>query len=164
MKPFDLENIFALDVPFFELVLRGSVMYLALFVAFRVIGRRETGSVGISDLLVTVLIADAAQNGMAGGYKSVSGGIILSLTVMLWALAIDYIAFKFPAFRSFAQCPPLLLIKDGKIQRRNCASEHIDHDELMRQAREAGLERLDDVRVMYLEADGGFTVIKREKQ
>jgi hypothetical protein len=52
-----------------ELILRASIMYLLILAGFRIF-RRDAGSLSVSDLLVVVLIADAAQNGMAGEYKS----------------------------------------------------------------------------------------------
>ena len=48
-----------------ELVLRATVMHLFILAGFRMF-RRDAGSLSVSDLLVVVLIADAAQNGMAG--------------------------------------------------------------------------------------------------
>lgn len=46
--------------------------------------RREAGSIGISDLVVVVLIADAAQNAMAAEYRSLTEGAILVATIALW--------------------------------------------------------------------------------
>src|SRR5436190_23775389 len=68
-------QLFIPSVPIAETVIRGSCMYLALFVMLRFF-RRQTGSIGAADLLVLLLIADAAQNGMAGEYKSITDGIV----------------------------------------------------------------------------------------
>jgi len=59
-------------------------MYLALFVILRFIARRQAGSFGPADLLVIVLIADAAQNGLGKDYTSVTEGIVLVLTIVGW--------------------------------------------------------------------------------
>ena len=40
----------------------------------------------MTDLLVIVLIADAAQNGMAGEYKSITEGVVLCATIVGWSL------------------------------------------------------------------------------
>jgi hypothetical protein len=56
-----------------EIILRGTHMYMFLFCCLRFL-RRGAGMIGISDLLVVVLIADAAQNGMSSDYKSVAMG------------------------------------------------------------------------------------------
>jgi len=42
-----------------EIVLRGTLVYLALFFLLRFGRKRAAGAVGLSDLLVVVIIADA---------------------------------------------------------------------------------------------------------
>lgn len=55
-------EMFALSVPPLEIVIRGSLMYWFILILLRVAGRRDIGSLGVADMLVLVLIADAAQN------------------------------------------------------------------------------------------------------
>src|SRR5262245_57214945 len=81
----DWQGWFALESPL-EMVVRGSAMYWFLFLLFRVVIRRRVGAVGIGDVLLLVIIADAAQNAMAGEYRSVSDGIVLVSTIVGWNL------------------------------------------------------------------------------
>ena len=62
----DWKAIFLPDIPLIEIVLRGSIMYLSLFILLRIILKRQSGTLGITDLLLITLLADASQNGMAG--------------------------------------------------------------------------------------------------
>ena len=71
----DWKAVFVPTVSLLEIVLRGTLVYLLLFFVLRVL-RREAGALGISDLLVVVLIADAAQNAMGSEYKSVTEGAV----------------------------------------------------------------------------------------
>lgn len=48
-----------------EMIVRGTIMYLGIFTLMRFILKRQTGGLSIPDLLLVVLLADAAQNGMA---------------------------------------------------------------------------------------------------
>ncbi|HEY7909583.1 MAG TPA: hypothetical protein VIC60_11945, partial [Thermomicrobiales bacterium] len=73
----DWQKMFALDTPLLEIVIRGTIIYLALFTLLRFVVKREVGTVGIADLLVIVVIADAAQNAMAGTYTSITDGVLL---------------------------------------------------------------------------------------
>jgi uncharacterized membrane protein YcaP (DUF421 family) len=79
----NVSQLFTVDLPFLEIFVRGTLMYLGVFVILRVILRREAGSVGVPDLLMVTLIADAAQNGMAGEYRSISAGLVLVLVLVL---------------------------------------------------------------------------------
>jgi uncharacterized membrane protein YcaP (DUF421 family) len=47
----DWKSIFSLDVPLFEIILRGSVIYISLFIMLRVVLKRQAGSLGMTDLL-----------------------------------------------------------------------------------------------------------------
>jgi uncharacterized membrane protein YcaP (DUF421 family) len=60
------------------------------------------------------------------------------------------------------QAPPLLLIKDGQLQRRNLRQELITVDELRALLREHGVEELSNVRRCCLESDGQVSVIQKD--
>lgn len=142
-----------------EMMVRGSVMYLALFVFLRFLGRRQSGSIGTADLLVIMLIADAAQNGMAHEYKSVTEGIVLVLTILGWNFLIDWASYHFPRLRPLLSQPAVCLIRDGKLQRRNMRKEMVTEEELLGQLRQKGLESPSLVRLAQLEADGQISVV-----
>jgi hypothetical protein len=57
--------------------------------------KREAGGVGITDMLVIVLLADAAQNAMAGEYKSISDGLVLVSTIIFWSYALDWLGYRY---------------------------------------------------------------------
>jgi uncharacterized membrane protein YcaP (DUF421 family) len=155
----DWEKLFAIDTPLLEIFLRGSLMYLGVFALLRII-RRQAGTLGISDLLVIVLIADAAQNGMAGDYTSITDGFLLVVTIVGWSYALDWLAYHNAPFRRLVQPPPMLLVKDGQLQRRNLAQQLITVDELRSHLREQGIDDLSQVRSAYMEENGQISVIK----
>lgn len=62
--PTDWNSILLPSAPVLELVVRGSLTYLTLVLLLRLVGRREAGGLGMTDLLVVVLVADAAGAGM----------------------------------------------------------------------------------------------------
>jgi uncharacterized membrane protein YcaP (DUF421 family) len=157
----DWQTVFVPATSLAEIALRGTLVYLLLFFILRVL-RREAGALGISDLLVVVLIADAAQNGMAGEYKSVTEGALLVATIAAWDYVIDWLGYRFPAFGRRLRPAPLPLIRDGRLLRQNMRKELISLDELMSQLREQGVESLSDVRRCYLEGDGHVSVIKHD--
>lgn len=144
-----------------EIILRGTIVYLFLFFLLRFM-RREAGSIGISDVLVVVLIADAAQNAMSSDYKSITDGVLLVSTIVFWDWSLDYIGYKFPAIQRLLRPPALLLIKDGRLQLRNLRHEMITREELQAQLREQGIENVSDVKKCYLEGDGKVSVIKKD--
>lgn len=156
----DWGAIFQPDTDPLEIFVRGTVTYLFLFVLLRV-AKRQAGALGISDLLVIVLVADAAQNAMAGEYTSVTDGLLLVVTIAFWAYAIDWIGYHIPAVERLILPAPLLLVEDGEIHRRNMRAELVTVEELMSHLRAQGIEDIHDVRRAYVEGNGEVTIIKK---
>lgn len=161
---FDWQKAFVPTTSILEIVIRGSIMYLAIFFLLRFILRREAGTVGITDLLVVVLIADAAQNGMASDYTSITEGLVLVTTIVLWSFFLDWLGFHFPAIQDLLHPRPLLLVKDGRTDKRNLRKELITNEELMGQLREQGVDKLDKVKEAYMEQDGRISVITNSSE
>ncbi|MDF2465381.1 MAG: hypothetical protein K0Q43_3616 [Ramlibacter sp.] len=160
----DLASLFEITVDPLELVLRGTVMYWFLFLLLRFVLRRDIGSIGIADVLLLVVIADAAQNAMSGGYESITDGMILVGTIAAWNWGLDRLAYRFRSVRRVLEAKPLELVRDGKLMRRNMRKEYITPDEIMAKLREHGVDKLEAVKVATMESDGEITVIQHEGQ
>lgn len=159
----DWSELFGFSVPVLELVVRGTAIYWFLFFVFRFVVRRDIGAVGIADILILVIVADAAQNAMSGAYTSISDGMVLVSTLIGWNLLLNWLAFRFEGFRRFAEPPPMKLVVNGKMLLRNMRKELITEDELWSKLRQAGVESLDEVKEVYIEGDGQISVIKRKR-
>lgn len=158
----DVAELFGLSTPFFEIIVRGSVVYWFLFAVFRFVIRRDVGAVGLADVLIIVLVADASQNAMAGEYTSISDGLILIATLIGWNLLLDWLAFRFRRVRRFAEPASLLLVLNGRLLPKNMRKEFITEEELWSQLRQQGVQRLSEVRAVYLEPDGNFSIITQD--
>jgi uncharacterized membrane protein YcaP (DUF421 family) len=145
-----------------EIMLRGTIMYLALFLILRFVMLRQSSTIGIADILVIVVIADAAQNAFAKEYKSVTEGILLVLVIVFWDVILNWLAFRFAVFRRLLAPPPLALVENGRMNRRNMRKELITEDELRSQLRQQGVSGLEEVERVCLEANGEISVVKKE--
>ena len=156
----DWEALFVPSGSLAEIVVRGAIMYLALFCMFRLLPRRHIGLVGTSDLLVVVIIADAAQNGLAGEYRSITEGLVLVGTILILYYTIDWLDYRFPGLRLNAPMP-MPLVRDGRVVESTLRHEKITEDELRAILREQGVDDLGDIARAYMEGDGHVSVIRR---
>ncbi len=159
MFSIDWGEMFVPSEPVAEMVLRGTFVYLLLFLFMRFLLKREAGVIGIADLLVVVLIADASQNAMTSDYKSITDGMILVATIIFWNYIFDWLAHRFPRFERIMRPAPLVLVDGGRMIRRNMRREMITEAELMSQIREQGVEDLSQVKKAFMEGDGRISVI-----
>lgn len=147
-----------------EIVIRGSLMYWFLFLIFRFVLRRNAGSTGITDILFVVVLGDAAQNAMIGDGQTVPDGMALIATLVMWNYLLDYLSCHFPKVARLTDAPPILMVRDGQLQGRNMRREHITEEELRAKLRGSEVEDLEEVKAMYLESDGSFSVLKKKHQ
>lgn len=158
----ELSEIFQVSVSPWELIIRGTAMYIFLFLIFRVVVRRRVGSVGMADILVLVIIADAAQNGMSGEYRSVTEGAILVATIIGWNVLADWATYKSEFMQKLLEPPPLLLIDNGRLLHRHLRMEFLSESELRSKLREHGVTDFREVKKAFMESDGQISVIKLE--
>jgi uncharacterized membrane protein YcaP (DUF421 family) len=151
----DWRQLFSLSLPLGELLVRASVMYLFLYALFRIVIKRRVG------LLVLVIVADAAQNAMAGEYRSITDGIVVVGTIIAWNYLFDWLAYRFRWLERLLQPAPLLLVDRGRVLWRHLRLELISEEELRAKLREHGIERIEDVEKARIEPDGQVTVIRR---
>jgi uncharacterized membrane protein YcaP (DUF421 family) len=143
-----------------EIALRGTIMYLVLFLILRFVKLRQSSTIGIADILVIVVIADAAQNGFAKEYKSLTEAILLVLTIVFWDTSLNWLSYRFKPFERLLAPLPLSLIEDGRMNRRNMRQEYITEEELRGQLRQQGVEKVSEVKTACLEANGEISVVK----
>jgi uncharacterized membrane protein YcaP (DUF421 family) len=160
----DWHTLFAFSMSPLELIVRGSAVYWFLFLVFRVVIRREVGAIGVADVLLLVLVADAASNAMQGQYRSVSDGMVLVSTIIGWNIAIDWVAFRFPAARRVLEPGVLPLIREGRLLHRNLRREFVTVEELESQLRQHGIQDVAEVQAAYLESDGKISVLTRRRR
>ncbi len=148
-------------VSLLELVIRGTILYFVILAALRIF-RREAGALTTADLLVVVLVADAAQNAMAAEYHSVPEGVVLVATIFGWNFVLDWLGFHYPWVHRLLHPAPLKLIANGRFNRKNMRAELLTMEDLMEQLREQGVEDVKQVKQCSLESDGHLSVIRKE--
>ncbi len=157
------EQIFSFDVNVFEIFVRGTVVYLAVFLTLRFVLRREAGTLTIPDLLMMLLVADASQNAMAANYRSVSSGLVLVGTIIFWNFALDYLGHKFDFINRIIHPSPLCLIKNGRVLHVNLKKEFLTVDDLKSELRQHGIEDFREVKIAYLESNGRVSVVRKKR-
>jgi uncharacterized membrane protein YcaP (DUF421 family) len=152
--------MFDMDLPWWEFVARGAMIYVALLVMVRLTGRRTISQLTPFDLLVVMLLSEALSNGLSGGDDSVSGGLIIAATLIVLNAGFGMLAANSHRMEILLDGDALLIGRDGvffdKVMRRNRVGES-DIRQALRQADCAQHE----MQCAFLEADGTITIMKR---
>ena len=155
----NLVEVLTPGAPVAELILRGTLVFLGLMLCLRVVGQREAGGLGLTDLLVVVLIVDAASAGLTGDAASIGDGFILVGTILFWSIALDALSYRWPRLGRILKARPKPLIEDGRLNRRVMRRELMTDVEVYAQLRLHGIEELEQVHRAYLEPNGMISVV-----
>jgi uncharacterized membrane protein YcaP (DUF421 family) len=142
-----------------DLVGRAVIVFFAIFVVTRIVGRRELSTMEPFDLILLVVTGDLVQQGVTQSDYSLTGALTVIATIALLTIALSYLSFKLPKLRPVLDGEPLVLVQDGKVIERNLRRERITIDELLAEARLQQVGSLDDVRFAVLETNGRISVI-----
>ncbi|MDP9245575.1 MAG: DUF421 domain-containing protein [Chloroflexota bacterium] len=156
-----MNDLFDLTVPWYAIILRTFIVYMAVLILLRAAGKRELGQMTPFDLVVILIIANAVQNAMTGGDNSLIGGIIAATTLTMVNIAVGRWGSRVPVFRRLVASEPTLLLRDGKPLKEALDRERIDIEELEMAARQHGIADLEDVTAAVLEEDGSISIIPK---
>lgn len=154
-------ELFVPQMPFLEAFIRGSVIYWSIFLMFNFLTRRITVEASISDILVIVLIAEATSDAMTGDANSITDGLSVVATIIFWSYFIDMLCFFFKPVQAWLRPPPLAVILNGVMQKKNMRKQFLSEEELMTKLRDDGIERIQDVKKAFIEDDGHISIIKK---
>lgn len=152
--------MFVVETPLLELALRGSALYLAILALMRLMPRRTGGELATIDLIFLLLIAESASNAF-GDYRSVTEGLVLVIVLMLWNFVVNAASYRFRFIERLVSSPPIEVVRDGKLLRRNMRREFLTEEELMSSLRQQNINSLDQVRKAVIEGEGAITVVRR---
>ena len=152
-----------LTVPWWELILRGVIVYVFLLILIRITGKRQIGQLAPFDLVLLLVLSNAVQNAMNGGDNSVGGGLISAVTLVLLNYAVGFATYRSKAIEAVIEGRPEVLIHNGRLFPETMKRAQLTHHELNAALRQAGCDSIDDVHSALLENNGAISVVPRNK-
>ena len=159
----DWAATFAPQLTLPEVLVRGTVVYVAMLVLFRLIPKWQAGTGTIASMLFVVVLGDLASEAVKGKADSVTDLLLMAATVMLWAFLVDWLSYRFPRFHFLAQDEPTPLIRNGRMLYHNLRREMMSEDDLRAQLRRQDVDDIRNVLEAQLEADGSISVVNRKE-
>jgi uncharacterized membrane protein YcaP (DUF421 family) len=147
-------NMFYLDLPVLEKILRPIIIYFFLVIGVRIAGKRQLAQLNPFDLVVLLTLSNTVQNAIIGNDNSVSGGIIGAATLLAVNFLVVWYLYGHQRLEHLIEGEPDLLVKDGKVRHKRLKHELITLAELEAAARRQGFPSLDNVDRAILEPGG----------
>jgi uncharacterized membrane protein YcaP (DUF421 family) len=144
-----------------DLVIRATVIVLVVFVVMRAVGKRELSALEPFDVILLVVIGDLVQQGITQSDYSVTGAVVVIVTVALLSVALAFVNFRLRRVRRVLEGEPIVLVDDGQIIERNMRRERITPDDLESEGRQQQVASIEEMRWAVLENNGRISVIPR---
>jgi uncharacterized membrane protein YcaP (DUF421 family) len=146
-------------VPWWELIVRGVVVYGFLLVLLRLTGKRQVGQLAPFDLVLLLVLSNAVQNSMNAGDNSLVGGLISATTLVVLNYLVGLATYRSKRLEAIVEGRPQVLIHDGKLFEEVMAGAKLTHHELQAALRQAGCTCVEEVRSAILENNGAISVV-----
>lgn len=141
-------------------VLRTLFFYFFVTFAYRIMGKREVGQLGIVDLIVSILIAELVAISIENVDKSIMLTIApISLLVVI-EVALAYLSTKSRWFRQVFTSKPSVIINHGVINYKEMIKQRYSLDDLLVSLRQESIKSIEDVEYAFLESNGKLSIFK----
>ncbi len=141
--------------------IRAFILYLVVFFAVRIMGKRELGQLQPFEFVGAILIADLVATPMSNTGVPIFYGIIPILILLLSHLIISLASLKSTTFRNFICGVPTIIINNGVIDETAMRKIRYNLNDLVEQLREKSIFSVTDVQYAILETSGKLSVLPR---
>ncbi|WP_164109691.1 MULTISPECIES: DUF421 domain-containing protein [Sphingobacterium] len=144
---------------YLNVVVRCIAVYLFMFVAIRLFGKKELSQLNTIDIILILLISNSVQNAMVGNDTSLEGGLLAAFSLFFINFFVKRIVLKSEFIKKAVQQKPQILVHKGKPDFDMLSKIGISADELYEAMREHGVEHIKDVKLAMFEEDGNISII-----
>jgi uncharacterized membrane protein YcaP (DUF421 family) len=153
--------MFDLSLPWWELAARAALVYLGVLLLLRLLGKRQFGELGPFDVILLLLVSEAAANALVGGDLSLPGAAILVVVMLLLDWGIGKLAVRSARVERALEGRPRFLVKRGRVDYAVLRAEGITHNELLAALRSGGCFSPKQADYAVLETTGSISVRAR---
>jgi uncharacterized membrane protein YcaP (DUF421 family) len=150
------------EISILELIIRGVVVYLALFALLRFIGKKHVGELSPFDLVVLLIISETVDGSLIGEDHSLTGGLISAATLVAVVQIVGYLTWRCRSVEKFIEGVPQILVRHGEVERSTLRQEQVTMAELLEAMRRQGHASVTSIRFAILETDGSITMAAKK--
>ena len=142
------------------IVLRTTFFYFFIVLAYRIMGKREIGQLGIIDLIVSILIAELVAISIENINDSIFFTIIPIILLVFLELVLAFISIKSRTFRTLFGGKPSLIIINGNVNYKEMVRQRYSMDDLLLSLRQNSIKSIDEIEYAFLEPNGKLSIFK----
>lgn len=142
-------------------LIRTLILYFAIIVVFRCMGKRQIGELQPSELILAIMVSDIATVPMESTGKPLLSGIIPIIALMTAEIILSYVSQKSEKVRKLLTGSASLIISNGKIDIKELKRLRINIDDLSEELRMNGYSTVAEIEHAILETNGEISIIPK---
>lgn len=139
--------------------IRTVIVFVALMMAMRFMGKRQLGELEPNELVVAILISDLASHPLQDHSIPLIYGLVPIITLLCCEIIISGLELKSSRFRVFMGGKPSIIIDNGRICEAEMKKNRLTLDELTFEMRQNNVTDISTVKYGILETNGRMSVI-----
>ncbi len=143
------------------LVIRTLILYGAVILSMRLMGKRQIGELQPSELVVAIMISDLASVPMQDIDIPLLSGIVPVFSLIVAEIAVSYLSLKSKTVRKIFSGSPSIVIYNGRIDERELERLRFHVNDLLEELRASNCCNIADIEAAVLETNGKLTVIPK---
>ena len=149
-----------IKVDLIQAIFRTIFFYFLIVLAYRIMGKREVGQLGVIDLIVSILMAELIAISIENIEDPIYLTIIPIIILVILEVGLAFIAIKSKKFRNVMSGSPSLIISGGKINYKEMVKQRYTLDDLLLALRQQSIKSIEDVEYAVLEPNGKLSIFK----
>lgn len=141
-----------------EIILRTAIMFLAIIIGLRVLGKRGVKQLSIFELVVIIGLGSAAGDPMFNKDVGIVSSILVFIVIILLYTIITIFIAKSKSFEKLVEGTSACLIRDGEFAIDNFKKENLGSDEFFAELRLKGVSQLGQIETAIVESSGEISI------
>lgn len=142
--------------------IRTAIVFIALFIVMRLMGKRQIGEMQPYELVITLLISDLACIPMADNSIPLLYGIVAILTVYLLHQIVCVLDLNFMGAKGILSGHASVVLNKNGIDDTQLKKNNLDVSDLVESLRSEGYFSLDAVDYAIYEAEGNLSALPKQ--
>lgn len=156
------ENLLKFD--FFEIievVIRGVLSLIILFLATKMLGKKQVSELSLFDYVIGISIGNFAAEITMNVDNQYINGVVAILVFAILAYIVAIITMKSIILRRFFIGVPTIIIQNGKIIRENMKKVKMDINDLLEQCRQNNYFDISEIEYAIVEVNGKISFLPK---
>lgn len=144
------------------IIFRTVLFYFLVVIAYKIMGKREVGELGVFDFIISMLISQLIAICIENYKDPIWFVIVPTLILVLFQILFSFLSLKSNKFRDILDGKESVIISNGKLNFSEMKKQKYNLNDLLLQLRDKGIRTIEEVDYAILETNGKLSVFQKQ--